>query len=467
MSRTDSWVSCKLGDFVTLKNGYAFKSEDYVDEGIPVIRISDIQEGEVKTDNAVCVPKSKIKDGFNIEKGDVLVAMSGATTGKIGRFVSDGLALQNQRVGNFLPKDPRISRSFIYYWIQIHKKEIEDQAYGGAQPNISSKLIEAIETKLPPLPEQKRIVVKLDTLFAHLDQLKTRLQNIPILVKQFRQAVLTQAVTGKLVDPISLIRNPISIGEAPVAAPRNWRWEKLINVAILESGHTPRKNVAEYWDGGTIPWISLQDIRDAHGRVITETKYCTTEAGIQNSSARILPAGTVCFSRDISVGFVTMMGRDMSTTQHFANWICGDDLDNYYLMYCLMASRESLIASGKGTTVGTIYMPALKDFEILLPPLHVQKKIVIRIQSLLAMADSVESSYKRLQETINQLPQAILSKAFRGELVPQDNKEVPATTLLKSVGKKVDGMARVLEGELAMAAEPGMKFRTKKDNASS
>lgn len=420
----EGWKKSKLGEFLTLRNGYAFKSQDFESDGIPVIRISDIQDGIVKPDEAVRIPSAKSKNGFFLEKGDVLVAMSGATTGKIGRYVSDQPALQNQRVGNLVPKDKGISKDFVYYLIQNHKKDIEEQAYGGAQPNISSKLIESIETNLPPLPEQKRIVAKLDTLFAHLDQLRARLDKIPVLLKQFRQAVLTQAVTGKLTEgSLQLVTNPIVIGRPTEQAPKGWRWKKLIDVATLESGHTPRKSVPEYWNNGTVPWICLQDIREAHGKEISRTKYYTTLAGIANSSARILPKGTVCFSRDISVGFVTVMGTEMATTQHFANWICGEELNNYYLMYCFMASRISLIESGKGTTVGTIYMPALKDLYVLIPPVIIQEKIVKKLKHLLSVADILEAAHRSVAKKMNYLPEQTLSKAFRGELVCDESIE--------------------------------------------
>ncbi|BBM01955.1 restriction endonuclease subunit S [Microbulbifer sp. GL-2] len=115
-----------------------------------------------------------------------------------------------------------------------------------------------------------------------------------------------------------------------------------------------------------------QQLTDAGWEVTT--KELTYAKGIENSSARLLPKGTVCFSRDISVGFTTIMGKEMSTTQHFANWICRNRLNNKYLMYALMAAKEHITISGQGTTVKTIYMPALKEFRILTPPYREQKK---------------------------------------------------------------------------------------------
>ncbi len=201
----------------------------------------------------------------------------------------------------------------------------------------------------------------------------------------------------------------------------------------MESGHTPRKSVPAYWEGGTVPWISLQDIRAADGKEIFSTKFMPTELGIKNSSARLLPKGTVCFSRDISVGFVTIMGRSMATTQHFANWICGDELHPKYLMYAFMAGREHLLKSGQGSTVKTIYMPALKELRILLPPLAEQAEIVRRIEHLFDVADQLGAKVATAKQRIDALTQSLLAKAFRGELVPQDPNDEPASVLLERI----------------------------------
>ena len=155
--------------------------------------------------------------------------------------------------------------------------------------------------------------------------------------------------------------------------------------------------------------------------------------GIENSSARLLPMGTVCFSRDISVGYVTLMGRSMATTQHFANWICGDTLLPKYLMYAFMASRNHLLKSGQGSTVKTIYMPALKELRILLPPLAEQAKIVRRVDQLFAIADQLEAKVATAKQRIDALTQSLLAKAFRGELVPQDPNDEPASVLLERI----------------------------------
>lgn len=301
--------------------------------------------------------------------------------------------------------------------------------------------VESFPIFLPPEPEQTRIAQKLDSLLAQLDTLKARIDAIPALLKGFRHSTLSAAVSGRMTGKPKVSTEAASSYQSPLVffgseqgdEPGNWQWEKLVNIATLESGHTPRKSVSGYWDGGDVPWISLQDIRAADGKEIFSTKFMPTMLGIENSSARLLPMGTVCFSRDISVGYVTLMGRSMATTQHFANWICGDTLLPKYLMYAFMASRNHLLKSGQGSTVKTIYMPALKELRILLPPLAEQAEIVRRVDQLFAIADQLEAKVATAKQCIDALTQSLLAKAFRGELVPQDPNDEPASVLLERV----------------------------------
>jgi len=156
------WEETELGEILFLKNGFAFKSNSYQNVGTPVIRISDIQNGVVTTEFSVRIIGSEEFNNYSVNKGDILMAMSGATTGKFGIYKANESAFQNQRVGNFrLYSDELVDKKFIFSLLGNLKREIEKKAYGGAQPNISAKNIENLKFNLPPLPEQNQIVAKI------------------------------------------------------------------------------------------------------------------------------------------------------------------------------------------------------------------------------------------------------------------------------------------------------------------
>lgn len=180
-----------------------------------------------------------------------------------------------------------------------------------------------------------------------------------------------------------------------------------------------------------MPWIGIRDAGKSHGKVIYETIQTITREGLANSSARILPKDTVCLSRTASVGYVTIMGLPMATSQDFATWSCTEALDPFYLMYALMAEGDNIREFGRGTTHTTIYFPEIRAFNICLAPLAEQKEIVRRIESAFRWIDRISLEVSRANKLIGQLDRTLLSLAFRGKLVAQNPTDEPAQDLLQ------------------------------------
>ncbi|HZK95629.1 MAG TPA: restriction endonuclease subunit S [Prolixibacteraceae bacterium] len=428
----NNWVETELGNILKLKNGFAFKSEDFKDSGIPVIRISNIQNEQVKTEAAARVDPSKIKQEFIVQKGDILIAMSGATTGKYGIYNENIVAAQNQRVGNLVPHDENLtSRKFIYYLLGGLKKEIEDKAYGGAQPNISPKIIEEIIIGLPPLPEQQRIVAKLDTLFGHLDALKIRLDHIPQLLKDFRQKVLTQAVTGKLTEEWRLSFN---ISE-------NSRKVKLLDVLIEKprNGYSPQG--VDY----------VTDVKSLSLGATTSGKFNTSKIKYLDidkpkmDSYLWLKNGDILIQRSNSFDYVGVSAiydgkdddfiypdlmmklrvKDQTMIKYIFYQLSSKELRDYF--------RDN--ATGTAGNMPKINQGTVSDAPIILRSEKEQQEIVRRVESLFAKADQIETSYQKLKVKIEQLPQALLAKAFRGELVEQLPTDGDGRDLLEEIEK--------------------------------
>ncbi|MDL2224456.1 restriction endonuclease subunit S [Bacteroidales bacterium OttesenSCG-928-M06] len=172
-SLPESWVWCRLEDVCGFENGFAFSSNDYKTIGIPLIRISNIIDGSIELNNCVYIDESEfIPQRYQIEKGDLLIAMSGATTGKMGIYKSIDPAYLNQRVGCIKSKNNQLlSNLYRNYFLLLQTDEILKLAHGGAQPNISSNKINSIEIPLPPINEQRRIVKRIEEIFASLDEI--------------------------------------------------------------------------------------------------------------------------------------------------------------------------------------------------------------------------------------------------------------------------------------------------------
>lgn len=161
-----SWAKETIGKTVKLQGGYAFKSSRFSDSGVPVIRIGNVQNDVIDIDSAVRHESIDISESFTIQLNDILIAMSGATTGKIGVYKHNALSYLNQRVGKFVITDKRrMSFGYLYQFLRSHRFQFQLNTLTGqsAQPNISSTQIESLAITLPPLPEQKAIAALLST----------------------------------------------------------------------------------------------------------------------------------------------------------------------------------------------------------------------------------------------------------------------------------------------------------------
>ncbi len=163
------WAMCKLSDLCRIENGFAFSSDEYKSQGIPLVRISNITHNTIDITDCAYI-EGITDDKFKISKGDLLIAMSGATTGKMGVYPFDETAYLNQRVGNI-----KILNKFSLYpnyrntYMQSKVDEILKIAYGGAQSNISASIIGNFDFPLPPYKEQIRIVETVQRIFDQLD----------------------------------------------------------------------------------------------------------------------------------------------------------------------------------------------------------------------------------------------------------------------------------------------------------
>ena len=165
----EGWSICKLSKLCKIENGFAFSSNDYKSEGTPLIRISNIVNNSIDLTDCVYI-QNNAEYRFVVNKGDLLIAMSGATTGKMGVYSFERTAFLNQRVGNIKILDGSLlSADYRNVYMQSKVDDILKFAYGGAQPNISASVIGGFDILLPPLEEQKRIVCTVNKVFTKLD----------------------------------------------------------------------------------------------------------------------------------------------------------------------------------------------------------------------------------------------------------------------------------------------------------
>ncbi|MGT2458799.1 restriction endonuclease subunit S [Cupriavidus basilensis] len=364
-----------MSDFITLGDvlldiqaGKSFQTAEVLarPDELGVLKVSAVTWSAFRADEAKALQgEYEPAESHKVKKGDLLISRAN-TKELVGAVVlvdrDYPLRLLSDKTLRLVVDEQQACKEFLLFALRSStaRKHIEHFATGTSDSmrNISQGVITSIPIRLPEIKKQRQIAAHLKAQLAEVDAA--------------RKAAVTQAqetsalITAVYQDAFQHIV-PVAVPQTLCEAPSGWQWHKLTDVARLESGHTPSRSRPDWW-GGDISWVSLTEIRALDGRWVESTLIKTNEAGIANSAARILPRGTVCFSRTASVGFVTVMAAPMATSQDFANWVCGGGLDPEYLMYALIRSRTELRELATGATHKTIYMPTLESFHVCTPP---------------------------------------------------------------------------------------------------
>lgn len=409
-------------DIAFLTSGSRGWAEHYSDEGALFLRIGNLTRDGIGLDlsniQRVDVPEGTEGARTQVQQGDVLFSIT-AYLGSVAvvpagletAYVSQHVALARLRKDLFLPE-------WVAYVVSswIGKTYLETQGYGGTKVQLSLEDVANTLVTAPPLPEQLTIATFIRYETAKLDSLMAEQEKLIALLKEKRQAVISHAVTKGLDPTVPMKDSGIEwLGEVP----SHWQVMPIRLAAKLESGHTPSRSRPEYWEDCYIPWMTLADVwQIRRGKVdyIYETKETVSDLGLANSSARLLPKGTVVLSRTASVGFSAIMGVDMATTQDFANWVCGDKLIPEFLLFVFRSMEGEFRRLMMGSTHNTIYMPDIQAFRFVLPSLEEQNQIIEHCRRFSAEFDELIDEAQRGIDLLKERRTALISAAVTGQI---------------------------------------------------
>lgn len=423
----ENWVWVRLGAVCFFENGYAFKSDKFSSEkGIPVIRISNIKENNVDLDDCIKTLEENIDEKYIVHQGDLLIAMSGATTGKNGVYMSANIAYLNQRVGNIKVKNKELLiEKFRNFYIANMQNEILNTAYGGAQPNISSQKMSVMTFPLPPLSEQQRIVERIEELFAKLDEAKERLQEVAESFAVRKAAILHKAFTGELTKQWRC-ENGVS--------DESWEEKTIGEICSSLKYGTSKKSS----DDGEVVVLRMGNLQN--GEIDwSNLAYTSDEEDIKKY---LLKSGDVLFNRTNSpelVGKTSIYRGEMPAIyagyliklDYEKNIVVGDYL-NYYLNSS-KAKEYYMQVKTDGVSQSNINAKKIGEFEISLPTITEQHEIVRLIDDLLARERAAQQATEQALASIDLMKKSILARAFRGELGTNKASEASALELLKQV----------------------------------
>jgi type I restriction enzyme, S subunit len=426
------WINTKIEDIAEyVQRG---KSPKYIDKSdLPVINQKCIRWSGVDPRYLKFIHPDQW-DSWTSERflreGDILWNSTG--TGTIGRAALyknlDGYAkvVVDSHVTIVRANEACDSR-FLHYFIRssLVQSKIEDMQSGSTN-QVELSRGQVLNTIIPiaPLNEQKRIADKLDRLLAKVDNCRERLDRISLIIKRFRQSILIAAISGDITEKW---RDEHGITF-------RWKHTDIQTVAKVGTGSTPLRSNSSYFAENGVPWVTSA----ATGQllVIAASEF-VTKAAITDHRLKIYPIGTLLvamYGEGKTRGQVTELGIEATINQACAAIVVDELLAmKKYIKLALQANYLEMREMAEGGNQPNLNLSKIKEFPLKLPSLDEQHEIIKWVEKLFDFADRLEARYQTARAQIDKFTPALLDKAFKGELVPQDPTDEPAATLLAKI----------------------------------
>ncbi|EPY7210179.1 restriction endonuclease subunit S [Klebsiella oxytoca] len=448
----EGWVKSELDNILLTIIGGGTPSKaipEYYQGDIPWMSVKDMNKHTL-TDTIDHITNDAVENSStNIIPAGTPIIATRMSLGKIVTASFDS-AINQDLKALFLSSG--VERNFFIHWYRSQAQLIESLGTGTTVKGIRLEVLKALSINLPPFFEQKIIAEKLDTLLAQVDSTKARLEQIPQILKRFRQAVMKLAITGELTSeyrnnfPTNLVQEIAGIVEKeriekkiknsklskepypakiPFSIPKSWQWYRLghISLKITDGAHNTPKVLSEGY-----PYIMAKDLTKgkldfSEERFISEKDHkelyfkCAPEVG--DLLVVNIGAGTgnnVLIDSDIEFSFknIAIIKKSKLITP------------TYLKIFFDSQKNRIFNEQTKGGAQPFLSLSVLNDIPFALPPLPEQHEIVRRVEQLFAYADTIEKQVNNALTRVNSLTQSILAKAFRGELTAQWRAENPS-----------------------------------------
>lgn len=401
-----TYPTYKLGDICELLNGFAFKSSNYVQSGLRVIRITNVKKGYVIDEEPQFYPletQEELKK-YILKKGDLLISLTG-NVGRVGILSEDLLpAALNQRVGCLRVKDKSlVSLQYLFHLLNTNsfEKDCINSSKGIAQKNMSTEWLKEYEISLPSLATQHAIVTRIESLFAELDKAVQHLRTAQQQLKTYRQAVLNHWLNNdegkwKMVKLGEVIEKP------------TYGTSKKCDYDIVGTGVLRIPNIGN-------GYIIDEDLKFAVFSDEEKEKYSLKEGDLltirSNGSVDLVGKCALISSKEEKYLFAGYLIR----LRPFP-----EKVNSKFLLLTLESHKLRIQIEDKAKStsgVNNINSVEIQNLEIPHPPLAEQQRIVKEIESRLSQATATETYIENALQQAEALRQSILKKAFSGELV--------------------------------------------------
>jgi len=461
-------------DIISGPFGSNLKSDEYVSEGVPIIRLQNVDRNKFLEKNMRFITPQKARElsAHNFRAGDVVISKLGDPLGKacaIPESLPHGIVVAD--VVRVRIDENRFSKSYTLFAINSPAvaNQINSEMMGSTRPRVNLNNIRDLQIPLAPLAEQRRIVAKLEKLLGQVDACQQRLEKMPTLLKRFRQSILAAACSGRLTadwreensdveSARSLIERIVEVrkkspkaqevelipeGESPDdIVPTSWEWVRFGSViGELRNGVPLRPNIEP-------PGVPILRISAARPGAVNLDDFRFMPDGEQFVPQFTLRDNDVIFTRYNGtieflgtcgmvrgLGKKTLLYPDKLMRVRFDH---GSILPAYAEVFFQAPHVHERVVARSKSSAGQngISGSDIKGQPFALPPLAEQQEIVRRVAGLFALADQLEQRLAQARKQVDKLTPSLLARAFAGQLVPQNPTDEPAEKLLERITKQ-------------------------------
>ena len=401
------------------------REEKYYGGDINWVKTQELLDRKIfDTDEKISLQGLNNSSAKLLPKDTVLLAMYGATVGKLGILGKESTC--NQACCAFIC-DPKVTDyRFLYYCLLGNRSNLAGLATGAAQQNLSSQQLKAVEFAFPPLEYQKEIANLLSALDDRIDHNRALAANLEAIARRLFKSwfvdfnpVRAKAAGEKpsgLADDIAVLFPDRFVESELGEIPEGWRVETVGDLSDVVGGTTPRTKEPTYWDGGIHAWATPKDLSALLAPILLDTERQITDAGLSQISSGLLPKGTVLLSSRAPIGYLAIAEVPVSINQGFIAMKPKTGISNIFLLLWASVAREEIVSRANGSTFLEISKANFRPIPLIKPTAEVMQEFDQLARPLYEKV----ANCMRESRTLSQVRDLLLPRLISGKIRVSD-----------------------------------------------